>query len=650
MAAGDPDAASPGILLGTAGHVDHGKSALVFALTGTDPDRLPEEKRRGITLELGFAQLTLDDGTRLGVVDVPGHERFVKAMAAGAGGIDVVLLVIALDEGVMPQTREHLDLCRLLGVRAGVVVLTKVDLLQGLGQEWLGLVQQDVAALVQGTFLEGAPVVQVSARTGQGLPALRTALASCVTALPPRPQEGPAFLPIDRVFTVKGFGTVVTGTLRSGTLLPTDAVALVPGGPQALRMRGLQTHGRASSKAVAGQRVAVNLPQVVPDALHRGQVLVREGEVPQSARLDVEVMLLPSVAAPLGRRRRLLLHIGTAQVEAELVLLDVATLEPGATALAQLKLRAPIAALPEQRFILRGSRAVPGRGTTLAGGRVLSLTPPKRRMGTGTVLAPLLEANTELRLLWLVQEAGARGMTADALPGRVGLSMKALSRLLDRVTARGEVVLVDRESRLYASPQALERLGARAVEAVSRFHLKQPLAPGLSREALRQSLSHGLSPKMLARSLQRPVAQGELELAQDFIRQPGRGRTLSVDEQGLRARAEQLLSEAGLAPPRLPELAHALLTPEEALRRLLTVAVAEGALVKVSEVLYFARAALLGLQVKLVARLEAEGEISTQDFKDLVGQSRKYVIPLSEYFDREKVTLRVGERRLLRRA
>jgi selenocysteine-specific elongation factor len=637
------------MIIGTAGHIDHGKTSLVKALTGIDTDRLKEEKRRGITLELGFAHLQLDDGTVAGVVDVPGHERFVKAMAAGAGGVDVAVLVVAADEGVMPQTREHLDICRLLGVKAGVIALTKSDLLAELGAEWRALVEADLATLVAGTFLEGAPVVPVSSKTGEGLDGLRAALTRVAQGLPSRPSEGPAFLPVDRAFTIKGFGTVVTGTLLSGALAVEDAVSLLPGVPGPLRVRGLQMHGEAVPKVAAGQRTAVNLTGVEPEGIARGMVLVKAGEIPETRMLDVELSLLPAAEEALPRRRKLLLHLGTSQVEATVAVLDLEKLEPGETALAQLRLSEPLAALPGQRFILRGSRVLPGRGATLAGGRVLSITPPRRRRGGSEVVAPLLEADAGGQVAWLLRQSGYRGLTQQELFARSALAPKVLSRALELLGSRGTALLVDRERRLYVSGEVFEGLQARALALLAAFHEREPLREGLSREELRQRLSGELDARLFARVVQALTDGGKVEVEKEVVRLKGRGRTLTLDEDAARTRLVADLSAAGLAPPTLNELAQRLNLPAARVQELLKVAVAEGRVARVSEELFFDTGALAGLKERLVAHLREKKEISTQAFKELVGQSRKFVIPLSEYFDREKVTLRVGEKRVLRR-
>ncbi len=638
------------MIIGTAGHIDHGKTSLVKALTGIDTDRLKEEKRRGITLELGFAHLVLDDGTPAGVVDVPGHERFVKAMVAGAGGVDLAVLVVAADEGVMPQTREHLDICRLLGVKAGVIALTKSDLLAELGDEWLALVKADLGALTAGTFLEGAPVVPVSSKTGEGLDALRAALTKAAKGLTKRPSEGPAFLPVDRTFTIKGFGTVVTGTLLSGTLGLEEGVSLLPGLEGPFRVRGLQTHGLPTEKVLAGQRTAVNLTGVEPEAISRGMVLVRHGELPETRMLDVELQLLPAVEAPLPRRRKLLLHLGTAQVEATVALLDLDKLEPGETCLAQLRLSGPLTALVGQRFILRGSRALPGRGATVAGGRVLAITPPRRRKGASEVVAPLLEADANGQVAWLLRQAGYRGLSQGELFGRSGLAPKALSRALELLGAKGTALLVDREKRLYLSGEVFDGLQKRALAVLAAFHEREPMKEGLSREELRQRLSAELDVRAFHRVLQALVDGSKVDAEKEVVRLKGRGRTLTVNEEGAKARLAAELSAAGLAPPTVTELSQKLQLPPARVHELLKVVVSDGRAVRVSEDLYFDAGALGGLRERLVAHLREKKEITTQAFKEMVGQTRKFVIPLSEYFDREKVTLRVGEKRVLRRA
>jgi len=637
------------MIVGTAGHIDHGKTSLVKALTGIDTDRLQEEKRRGITIELGFAHLQLPDGTVAGVVDVPGHERFVKAMVAGAGGVDLAVLVVAADEGVMPQTREHLDICRLLGVKGGVVAVTKSDLLPELGAEWMELLEADLRSLTQGTFLEEAAIVPCSAKTSQGLDDLKRAIAAVARSLPSRPSEGPVYLPVDRAFTVKGFGTVITGTLLSGHLALEEAVSLLPGLPGPLRVRGLQIHGQMVEKAAAGQRLAINVAGVEADAVSRGMALVRHDELPESRMLDVELTLLPAAEDPLPARRKLLLHLGTAQVEATVALLDRESLEPGRTCFAQLRLAAPLAALPEQHFILRGARALAGRGATLAGGRVLAVSTGRRRKGASEVLAPLVDAGADARVAWLLEQSGYRGLTARELFARSGAAQKQVTRALELLSTRGQAILLDKERRLYLSGAVFQKLRERALSLVEDFHAREPLKEGLPKEELRRRLSQELDPKLLARLLPALEGEGKVEVHGDVVRVRGKGRALTKSDEGDRARVVEELARAGLAPPRVEEMAQGLHLPAARVAELLKTASAEGLVVKVADDMYFDRRALDGLKEKLVGHLKEHKEITTQAFKEMVGQTRKWVIPLSEYFDREKVTLRVGEKRVLRK-
>jgi selenocysteine-specific elongation factor len=637
------------MIIGTAGHIDHGKTALVKALTGIDTDRLKEEKRRGITLELGFAHLKLDDGTVAGVVDVPGHERFVKAMAAGAGGVDLAILVVAADEGVMPQTREHLDICRLLGVRGGVIAVAKSDLLPELGEGWLDLLSADLTSLVHGTFLEGAEIIPCSSKTGEGLAELKSALGALARELPQRPFEGPLFLPVDRAFTIKGFGTVVTGTLLSGQLGVEDAVSLLPGLAGPFRVRGLQFHGQAAPKLQAGQRAAVNVTGVETEAISRGMVLTRHEELPQTRMLDVELSLLPAVEAPLPRRKKLLLHLGTAQVECAVALLDLSELRPGETALAQLRLGEWVAALPGQRFILRGFRALPGRGATLAGGRVLAITPPRHRRGASELLRPLVEGDAEARVAWLLRQAGYRGLALKELFARSALPLKALQRSLELLGARGAALLVDKERRHYLSAEVFKGMCSRSLAWIEDFHRREPMREGLGKEELRQRLSAELDMRIFAKVIHALLEGGKVEAAGEVLRLQGKGRTLTRTEVGAQAKVIAELSSSGLAPPKVDELGQRLQLPTPRLLELLKVAASEGIVLRIADDMYFDRKAVDGLRERLVGYLREHKEISTQSFKELVGQSRKFVIPLSEYFDREKVTLRVGEKRILRR-
>jgi selenocysteine-specific elongation factor len=642
------------VVVGTAGHIDHGKTSLVRALTGIDTDRLREEKRRGITIELGFAHLALPDGTVAGVVDVPGHERFVRSMAAGAGGVDLVVLVIAADEGVMPQTREHLDICRLLGVPRGLVAVTKSDLLPGLGPGWLALLEQDVREVTRGTFLEDAPIVPVSSATREGLDRLVAELARLAAEVPERPADGPAFLPIDRAFSLKGFGTVVTGTLLSGELREGDEAALLPSSPGvgALRVRSLQVHGAGTPRALAGQRTAVNLPGVEPAAIRRGQALVHPGVVPASSVLDAELSLLAAAPRPLRHRAKLLLHVGTAQAPATVALLDRGELAPGATAFAQLRLGAPVAALPGQRFILRGFAVLEGRGKTLGGGRVLAVAAPKRRRGRPEALRQLevlARGDGEARVAAALEMAGPAGLDGAALVGRTALSPRAVSAALERLGAKGRAVLFDRERRAWAAGAVADELSSRLLRAVDAFHAERPLAAGVGREELRGRLPPIVDPRLFQRLLAQLAERGDLVVEGDHVRRRGHAAAAAGGAGGAqKERLAHVLAKGGLTPPWLSELPAATGATGEDVQALLKLLAAEGRAVRVSSELWFDAAALAGLRDRLVAFLRERRSITTQEFKDLVGATRKHVIPLAEHFDKEKVTLRVGEKRVLR--
>ena len=652
------------VVVGTAGHVDHGKTALVKALTGIDTDRLPEEKRRGITLEAGYAHLDLPGIGTAGVVDVPGHERFLRAMVAAAGGIDVAVLCVAADEGPMPQTAEHLDVLRLLGVQAGVIALTKSDLLPGLGPDHHELLTLELRELVKGTFLEEAQIVECSARTGKGLPELKKAVADAVQArqAAPRSESGPLFLPLDRAFAVKGFGTVVTGTLFSGALSAGDEVDLVGAGAKArgVRVRGLQVHGGAMEKARAGQRTAANLASVEVSEAPRGAALVSAGTLESVGAvqvLDVEVELLPWAPRPLKDRARLLAHIGTAQVPAVVALIDRAQLMPGERALGQLRLSEPAAAIAGLRFLLRGdlpkeavTSAKRGRAhaTTLGGGRILSVSPRRRRRREADIAALQALAGDDalLQADQLLLESGYPGASPQRLAARGAFTAKTAEKALERLAQAGRAALFDREARLYAHTSVLEALEARLLQRLHAHH--DPIDPSIAREELRQRA--GQPPqKLFARALAVLVEKGELRADAERVHPPGVAARLSGKDADAQERLAALLDGAGLTPPRVDELPVLIEQAPPRAQALLKALGTAGRACKVSEDLWFGAVPLTDLRRRLLAHLAAHGSVDAQSFKELTGLSRKFAIPLLEYFDREKVTLRIGDKRVLRK-
>ena len=628
------------VVVGTAGHIDHGKTSLVKALTGTDTDRLPEEKARGITIDLGFAFLEEPDGLTIEIVDVPGHERFVKNMLAGVGGIDLAMLVIAADEGVMPQTREHLAICSLLHIRTGLVVLTKIDMVES---DWIDLVRDDVAGLVRGTFLEGAPVVAVSAKTGAGREDLKKALRTLATAVPPRGIDQLARLPIDRVFTIKGFGTVVTGTLTAGALGVDDRVEVFPRGLVA-KVRGLQTHGRPVERALAGQRTAVNLQGLERAAVERGDVIGHAGTLVATTLVDGILELLKDAPRPLKTRDRVRFHAGTSEIMARVLLFDATELTPGGRAFARFRLEAPLVALPGDRFVVRSYSPI----LTIGGGALLDVDPGRMRVKAPARITHLrtLETGTPGQVVdEHVRHAGAGGVRLGALAARVPFGAVRGRALLEALVAGGRVVAVDRDWFLHGD--AVGRLSGLIVGALEQFHRAQPLRPGMSREELR-GRAGGADERVFAHVLGTLSAEGVVGVDRDKVRLGSHEVRLSAEQQVAVDRVEREFREAQASPPSPAEaLGRAGLRGDEE-HDLFQVLLESRRLVRVKDSLFFHAEALDAIQDKLVALLRERKEIGPADIKDLLGISRKYAIPLLEFFDGRRVTTRVGERRVLR--
>ena len=628
------------VVVGTAGHIDHGKTSLVKALTGTDTDRLPEEKARGITIDLGFAFLEEPGGLTIEIVDVPGHERFVRNMLAGVGGIDLAMLVIAADEGVMPQTREHLAICSLLKIKAGLIALTKADLVE---PDWLELVREDVAGAVRGTFLEGAPILPMSAKTGQGLDHLRAALRSLAASVPPRGTDQLPRLPIDRVFTVRGFGTVVTGTLTAGTLAADDRVEVYPRGVEA-KIRGLQAHGHSVGSARAGQRTAINLQGLERAALARGDVVGLPGTLVPSTLVDGTLELLPDAPRPVKTRARVRFHVGTSEIMARTLLLDRAELAPGDTAFARFRLEAPLVARPGDRFVVRSYSPV----VTIGGGTLLDVDPPRfKRKGPALVdhLSLLQTGSPEVVLEEHIRHVGAGGVRLTTLAGRVPFGPERLRALLGGLQASGRVISFDRD--WFIHPDSFARLRGLALAELTTFHRASPLKPGMSREELR-GRAGAADERVFGFLLASLDAEGAVKTDRDKVRLAAHEVRLSPEQQRIVDLLEREFNRAEAAPPSAEEaLGRAGVTGDEE-HELFQVLVQSGKLVRVKDSLFFHAQALDAIQTKLVAMLRERKEIGPSDIKDLLGISRKYAIPLLEFFDQRRVTARVGERRILR--
>jgi len=641
-------APAPLLVLGTAGHIDHGKTALVRALTGVDTDRLPEEKARGITIELGFAPLALPSGRRLGVVDVPGHEALVRTMVAGASGIDLVLLVIAADEGVMPQTREHLAICDLLGIRHGVVALTKLDAAE---PELADVAEADARALLAASGLAGAPLVRVSALTGAGLEALAAALDAVAAAAAARTaRAGPPRLWVDRVFEMRGFGAVVTGTLVGRALRVGDSVELLPGGRPA-RIRGLQRFGESAEVVEPGARCAVNLQGLAKSELERGLLLTAPGALLTTERADVELDWLPD-APPLGPRPAAVeCLVGTTARRARAAPIGAPTLAPGARGFVRLHFEdGALPLLPGDAFVLRGFARTAAGGATLGGGRVLDAHPPQRRRSDPALareLATLAAADPPAALRVRVARAGFAGATRDSLRRETGLAADALDAVLAALE-REDALVRGPAGELLASA-ACRELEERLLAALARFHAEEPLQPGMPRGALRGALPGNVPPAGFELALARLAARGALVAAHDVVRRADFAPRLSAREQALAARLRADAARAGLEPPTPRDWAAALGATVAELSDVLAHLEREGALVRAPGELFFDSKAVDALRARVIAHLEAHGSLATPAYKELIGTTRKFAVPLMELFDAEHLTVRRGETRVLRR-
>jgi selenocysteine-specific elongation factor len=631
--------ASKSVIVGTAGHIDHGKSALVEALTGTHPDRLEEEKRRGITIDLGFA-FREQDGVRFGFVDVPGHERFVSNMLAGAAGLDLVLLVIAADESIKPQTREHFEICRLLGIKRGVVALTKSDLVDA---ETAGLVRLEVEEYLQGTFLEGAAIVPVSAKTRAGLPELNKELHRVAGEVRGKNADHPFRLPIDRAFAIKGFGSVVTGTLVSGSVAAGDEVELFPP-RKLLRVRGVQSGGKAVDRAVAGQRTAVNLAGIEHTALERGMVLASPGRFRTTRRIDTRLELLRS-APKLKQRSRVHFHAGTAETLAEIFLFGLNELAPGQSAFAQLRLQEEVLVLPGDRFIVRQFSPV----TTIGGGAVLDglARRPTVRDTSRMAFLETLEGGDKPRILSAMAERALGGIAFAEIAARTGWLDTEIGEVTRNLTAAGRARSVA-EPLVLVPAKAFDEVRQKVTARVEQFHKENPLLPGISREDLRSSLGRRVRAETFRAALEELVAQKKLELQGELVKRAGSAITLEPQEARAKEQIESAFAGAGLTVPAVQEVLGKLPVEAKRAERILQILLREKSLVRITAELIFHRDALVHLKERLSTYKKTKGErISVPVFKELTGITRKYAIPLLEYLDRERVTRRAGDERVI---
>jgi selenocysteine-specific elongation factor len=641
------------IIVGTAGHIDHGKTALVKALTGIDADRLEEEKRRGITIDLGFAHMELPapngETLRLGFVDVPGHERFVRNMLAGVGGMDLVLLVIAADEAIMPQTREHFDILQLLGVQHGITVLTKSDAVDA---ETLDVVRLEVEDFLPGTFLAApSPMVAVSSLTGAGLDELKRAIVSVAMKARPRDTHAIARLPIDRVFTMKGFGTVVTGTLIAGTIRREQELDILPSGRR-VRVRGIQVHGNMADQAVAGQRTALNLSGVSIEDLSRGMMLAPPAVFEPTRRLDVRLNLLTSAPHVLKNRARVHLHAHSMETVAEVQLhsksdsaqstgvMDSAAvaqagLSPGRESFARLKLAQPALLLPGDRFIIRQFSPV----VTIGGGVVLDAAPAQRKNDL-SFLQTLAGNNPEQILIARAARRESEGITMPRLVSETGWTAETIEKYLAQSFRERKLV---RAGTIFLYAPALMSLQSRISNALANFHQKNPLVGGINKEELRVQL--GMNPEPFEAVAATLLREKKIELLGELVRLPGHGVVMKDEEAESKKLIEEAFASAGLQVPALNEVLAGLKVDRARAQKIVTLLLRDRLLIKVSDDLIFHRTALESLRRQILAYKTKSSKIDVPSFKELTRVTRKYAIPLLEYLDRERVTRRVGDTR-----
>jgi len=631
------------VIMGTAGHIDHGKTTLVKALTGIDCDRLSEEKKRGITIELGFAHLDLGGGSRLGIVDVPGHEKFVKNMVAGAAGVDFVTLIIAADEGIMPQTREHLEICQLLGVTTGIVALTKTDMVDA---EWLEMVEEEVASYLEPTFLGGAPIVPVSAHTGEGLEALKDEIRTLLKEFKPKRRSDLFRIPVDRVFTMKGHGTVITGTMISGSISVGEDVVLYPKDAPS-KVRGLQSHGETVETAQAGRRTAVNLHGLEVDDIRRGDVLARPGSLFPSDVWDIELTVLESSHLPLKHRREIHFHHGAREVLARIYLLDRDELQPGETAVCQVRFTEPLAGVYDDRIVLRSFSPL----RAFAGGRIVGPVGHKVKRFSDAVeqLKQLSSDMPEEVAAAQLELAGPKGVTFSELLTMTNLQSKALEKTLGVLGGQQKAVLFDKDGRRYAGGEMAQALADSLLEYLDVFHRKDSMKPGVQRGELASSWGRDLPPKLFHFVVERLLKKGDVVAEQEVLRLKDHKVSLASDQEKVRETVLGAYEKGGFTPPNLKDVLEPLGMDFKQAAPVFRLLQDQGQLVRVKDDMYYHGPALDSIKEKIIGFFADNQEMSAPDFKGLTGLSRKYLIPVLEYFDKEKLTVRVGDVRHLRK-
>lgn len=630
-------------VLGTAGHVDHGKTALIKAITGVDTDRLKEEKQRGITIELGFASLALPSGQTLGIVDVPGHEKFIKNMVSGAAGIDLVMMVIAADEGIMPQTKEHLNICSLLGISRGIVALTKIDLVD---KDWLDLVRSEINGFLQGTFLEGAPIVAVSAVKQEGLNDLIRELDVIAAQINEKTDDGIFRLPVDRVFTMKGFGTVVTGTLVSDHIKTGDDIQILPENITA-RIRGIQVHNHPVEEAWSGQRTAINLQGIEKSIIERGNVLVRPETVWPTQRLDVLVEYLASNSKILKNRSLVRLHTGTIEIIARIILLEKDELKPGEKEFAQIVLSEKDVVVAGDHFVLRSYSPV----TTIGGGLVIDPLPAKHKRHNAKVIEEmnlLQKGSLPEKISVIMERAGFTGINLRCLAFRLGVNAKKIRQEMETLLSGRKAFLLDTEDTTVISASFFHQMEELMIKNITAYLKKNSLKEGMPKEELKASQGNFVSPKLFNMVINSLNKKGTIVSDKDNIRLAGHQVEFSGELDSLRRDIAGVYNDAGLTPPSLSDVMNKFKEQKTKAQSIIKLMLKEGGLIQINEDLCFSRESLEKLRSDYKAQLIKDGKATPASFKDLTGLSRKYIIPLMEYFDTNKLTVRVGDHRILR--
>ncbi len=629
------------VVIGTAGHIDHGKTSLVKALTGTDTDRLKEEKERGITIELGFAELTLDN-VHAGIVDVPGHERFVKNMLAGVGGIDLVMLIVAADEGIMPQTREHLSICRLLGVKTGLIVLTKTDLVE---PEWVELVTDDIRDFVKDTFLEEKPIVPVSAHTGEGLENLKKTVSEIANQTPAKNETGIFRIPIDRVFTMRGFGVVITGTLFSGSVAVGEQVEVYPKALQA-RVRGLQVHGEPVDKSTAGLRTAVNLQGLERTEVFRGDIIGHRDELKSTYMLDVHLEHLADAPRPLKTRNRIRFHAGTAEIMGRISLIGRDVLEPGDSTFAQIRLEEPIVVLPRDRFVIRSYSPI----ITIGGGEILDIMPRKhRRLRSSSIdhLKSLYQGDETERLLILLRDSRLNGVELEDITGRLTLKPSDIKKTIQELSAHGEVQIIDPANFFSMTRAHFKTAQNNILSFLSDYHAENPLRTGAPREEVRGKAGD-MNEKIFAAALKHLSESNNIVENGAILRLAS--HSVEIDEAlgEVKTKLESVFKNAHFQPPSVEDAFSQCGGKGNTNQNALQILIDEGALLRLKDNIIYHQRALSEAENHLREHLSHNNEITAAEFRDLLGITRKHAIPLLEYFDTARITLRVGDKRVLR--